>query len=365
MSRYTLEYWDDIRNRWQVYDNQDDPKKALKLAMDASKKNVKVRVYDNRIPREKLGNKTKTIATFYNGKRVTKPVKEMTGTGAVGAYSTPFAFKTKKPVSSKKSVNETTAPEWEYTDNGGNKHRGHIQKVSDRGGTDVTYFFIDKNTGELTLINGPRVKTQAKRVNTFSEPHQKYFGKREGINEAVDKAKMGKTLLQLANAVQQAHRDYAEMSKDRERRNQSISDGNRQTSIIRKIAMGLQSGRNVQALAAELDDLTLQAIDNHNRQLADFLVDISRGKTEVNEGGDPYYAWRNDETMSPKQKIGNAISEINRQLAEMNRVVKRSARLKREMGMSANDYWKRTNNAFVKMEQRMHKISQKLRELRQ
>ena len=85
---------------------------------------------------------------------------------------------------------------------------------------------------------------------------------------------------------------------------------------------------------------------------------------KLKEGGDPYYAWRNDESMSPKQKIGRAISEINKQLAEMHKVVKRSSRLKKEMGMSANDYWKRTNNAFLKMEQRMHRISQKIREMR-
>jgi len=186
------------------------------------------------------------------------------GLGPFGPnYSDPWRRSFDQPF--QESVNEGTAPEWEYSDGRGVKHHGHVQNVIDHGGTDVTYFFIDKDSGELTLINGPRVKTHTKRVgNVSSEPHSKYFRKNEGVNEA----------------------------------------------------------------------------------------------------GDPYYHWRNDQSKSPKQKIGTAISEINKQLAEMQRVVNRSSRLKKEMGMSANDYWKRTNNAFLKMEQRMHRISQKIREMR-
>lgn len=84
----------------------------------------------------------------------------------------------------------------------------------------------------------------------------------------------------------------------------------------------------------------------------------------VNEGGDPYYAWRNDATMTPKQKIGGAIQEINRQLSEMEKVVRRSHRLKKEMGVPSSGLWNRTNKALMKIESRMHHISQGIRNMR-
>jgi len=84
----------------------------------------------------------------------------------------------------------------------------------------------------------------------------------------------------------------------------------------------------------------------------------------VNEGGDPYYAWRNDETASPRMKIGKAISEINKQLHEVERVVGRSARLKKEMGVPNSGLGKRTNNAFLKMEARINRIAATVRNMR-
>lgn len=90
----------------------------------------------------------------------------------------------------------------------------------------------------------------------------------------------------------------------------------------------------------------------------------SKKKKRVTEGGDPYYAWRNDETQTPRMKIGNVISEINKQLKEMEKVVRRSSRLKKETGVPNSGLWQRTNNALMKIESRMHRISQTIRNMR-
>ncbi len=82
------------------------------------------------------------------------------------------------------------------------------------------------------------------------------------------------------------------------------------------------------------------------------------------EGGDPYYAYRNDETMSPRQKMGKAISEVNSQLNIIERALKMNSRLKKETGLPSSGYWKRTNNSLVKIESRMHRIAQMVREIR-
>lgn len=82
------------------------------------------------------------------------------------------------------------------------------------------------------------------------------------------------------------------------------------------------------------------------------------------EGGDPYYPWRNDETQTPKQKIGRAISEINKQMTEVEKVVRRTQRLKNESGTANGELWNRTNKSLMKIESRMHRISQTIRNMR-
>ena len=99
---------------------------------------------------------------------------------------------------------------------------------------------------------------------------------------------------------------------------------------------------------------------HHPWELKRYLTSPNR----VNEAGDPYYGWRNDETKTPRQKIGGAISEIHKQLREVERVVRRTQRLKKETGTSNGALWNRTNKAMMKIESRMHRISQTIRNMR-
>lgn len=49
-------------------------------------------------------------------------------------------------------------PLWQYLDARGVEHVGHVHTTVDLGGTDVTYFFHDCETGELSLVSGSRLK---------------------------------------------------------------------------------------------------------------------------------------------------------------------------------------------------------------
>ena len=51
-----------------------------------------------------------------------------------------------------------SGPKWEYYDSRGIKHLGTMQKFSDKGGTDITYFMIDDKTGELSVLSGSLIK---------------------------------------------------------------------------------------------------------------------------------------------------------------------------------------------------------------
>jgi hypothetical protein len=46
---------------------------------------------------------------------------------------------------------------WEYETSAGVTVRGRVEKTSDRGGTDVTYF-MRRTTGELDVLSGSRLK---------------------------------------------------------------------------------------------------------------------------------------------------------------------------------------------------------------
>ena len=55
-------------------------------------------------------------------------------------------------------------PRWEYYDSRNLKHYGTLEEVSDNGhGTDVSYFFKDESSGELSVVSGSRLK-KARRV---------------------------------------------------------------------------------------------------------------------------------------------------------------------------------------------------------
>jgi hypothetical protein len=87
-------------------------------------------------------------------------------------------------------------------------------------------------------------------------------------------------------------------------------------------------------------------------------------RKELTQIAENYYKYRNDESSLPHQKIGKAISEINKQLKMVERVLNYNNRLKNEYGISNESLWKRTQHQMTKLEGRMMEIARKLREMR-
>ena len=95
-----------------------------------------------------------------------------------------------------------------------------------------------------------------------------------------------------------------------------------------------------------------------------FIADdpkLRKTESVVNEGR--YHAWRNDETLSPKQKIGMAMRETRDNLTELERVVRYNVRLKNEMKVDSRDYWKNTHKALSKISERLVKLANKVGQL--
>jgi len=76
-----------------------------------------------------------------------------------------------------------------------------------------------------------------------------------------------------------------------------------------------------------------------------------------------YKDFKADDSKNPKQKVNGAIKEINKKLFEINRIINRASKLKKEAGVGRDSYWKSTGPRMTKIAERLIKVSQKLREL--
>ena len=78
-----------------------------------------------------------------------------------------------------------------------------------------------------------------------------------------------------------------------------------------------------------------------------------------------YREFKKDPTSTPSQKVNRGIAEVNKMLAEIEKVVHNNLRLKTETGVSSSNFWKGTGRRFGKISERLVRIANKLKELSQ
>ena len=81
----------------------------------------------------------------------------------------------------------------------------------------------------------------------------------------------------------------------------------------------------------------------------------------INEG--KYHQWRNDESLSPKQKIGRSMREVRDSLNGLSKTIDMNVRLKNELKVDTTDYWKTTHKALGKISERLVKLANKVGKL--
>jgi len=84
------------------------------------------------------------------------------------------------------------------------------------------------------------------------------------------------------------------------------------------------------------------------------------GYTPVNENR--WLELKKDESTA-QAKIGRGISNINKQLAEMERFLNWYGKIKNESGVNNKSYWKRTNSHIYSIKERLLKLDQKIRQI--
>lgn len=96
-------------------------------------------------------------------------------------------------------------------------------------------------------------------------------------------------------------------------------------------------------------------------KLQESFESLQKMANQLNEN---YYAYRNDSTKLPHQKIGEAISQINRQLKLVEKALRYNDRLKNEYGISNEALWKRTQNQMTRLEGKLIELARRIREMR-
>ena len=81
----------------------------------------------------------------------------------------------------------------------------------------------------------------------------------------------------------------------------------------------------------------------------------------INEG--KYHDWRNDESLTPRQKIGRSIREVKNSLNQLSKMIDFNVRLKNELSVDSGSYWKTTHKALNNISERLVKLANKVGKL--
>ena len=96
-------------------------------------------------------------------------------------------------------------------------------------------------------------------------------------------------------------------------------------------------------------------------RIKDSLKNINEIDQVVNEGR--YHDFRNNEELTPRQKIGHSMREVRAKLTELSKLIDMNVRLKNELGVNSDQYWKNTHKALTKISERLVKLANKVGKL--
>ena len=126
-----------------------------------------------------------------------------------------------------------------------------------------------------------------------------------------------------------------------------IVDASGKGEAMMKVAKALKKGR--------------KGIISVNRVGVSQAKQVDKRLENVNEGH--YHDYRNDESLTAKQKIGYSMREVRDKLNELDKLVNMNVRLKNEIGVDSKTYWKNTHGAMKKISERLVKLANKVGQL--
>jgi len=76
-----------------------------------------------------------------------------------------------------------------------------------------------------------------------------------------------------------------------------------------------------------------------------------------------YKSFKEDDSLSEVQKVNRKVLEVNRMLREISQALDHSMKLKQESALDNSRYWKKTNEAILKMKARIGEVNKKVSQL--
>jgi hypothetical protein len=74
-----------------------------------------------------------------------------------------------------------------------------------------------------------------------------------------------------------------------------------------------------------------------------------------------YKEYKNDESLTSRQKVNKSIKEVNGKLFRIERIIDQNVKLKTESGIDESKYWESTKRNLLKIERKMTRLAEKLR----
>jgi hypothetical protein len=306
--------------------------------------------YGNKIKRNSATEKW--VMSLYD-----ESLAEMNTTSATPGFESPYAFgkadddtveadgwkkipktnKIFKPMESKSTYKKMMAEM--YGLNEAVKVKGNLKKIFGDSITDVD---VDDNLNYIVQGDLDKIKSIAKK-NKINIEDVEHWGIRlfiESLNEAVK--------YDIAAAIR-VIRDYNRSGKSNEEfENMAISivkdlgykpTGNNVDNVMDHLGASTDRGGRIPEDPAMV------------KELYPLLEAVS------------YRDYKKDPTSTPVQKVNKGIAEVNRMLSEMEKIVNNNLRLKQEAGVDSSHFWKTTGTRFAKINERMTRISNRLKEL--
>jgi len=141
---------------------------------------------------------------------------------------------------------------------------------------------------------------------------------------------------------------------------------NQEISALQNLEKGLDKLRKDYIKIISMGDKTLK--NKQYNDYYDYILNAKKGIGSLTQtlkrkqmlGEGRYHDWRNDESMTPKQKIGVSVREVRDALNELDKRIKMNLRLKTELNVDSRSYWKNTHKALNKISERLVKLANKV-----
>jgi len=217
------------------------------------------------------------------------------------------------------------------------KNPSNVFLVSDDNYTNFGPYYVKNGKVAKYTVANPNYDLQKNKVSRLKVPSDVIL--KFTINESINES-YARMFIEIGKAINASKADDLN----------AIKDLGEEYDIGRVLYM---ARTNPKALK--------KAVDDRVKEKKQFLTKTKKLK-ELKEGR--YHDWRNDESLTPKQKIGNSMREIRDALNELDKTVKMNLKLKTELKMKSEDYWKNTHKALTKISERLVKMANKIGNLK-